>query len=95
MAKCILETGSTDAADIAETIIPTSHLTYGLTGWMTLDENGDRMPQIFDIWGFYEDPKTGEYLFRKWGTYDGRTLEVTWDDQALAEYAGLTRPALG
>jgi branched-chain amino acid transport system substrate-binding protein len=94
MVKSILETGSIEAHDVAEVLIPMSRQFHGLTGWLALDENGDRMPQIFDIWGFYEDPDTGEYLFRKWGSYDGRIIEVTWDDDAIETYGGITRPAL-
>jgi len=94
MTKSILETGSTEADDIADVLIPMSRKHHGLTGWMTLDGNGDRMAQVFDIWGFYEDPMTGEYLFRKWGEYDGRIIEVTWYDDVLLDYGGLTRPAL-
>ena len=94
MTKSVLETGSTEAADIADVLIPMSRKHHGLTGWMTLDENGDRMAQIFDIWGFYEDPTTGEYLFRKWGVYDGRIIEVSWFDDVLLEYGGLVRPSL-
>jgi len=68
-------------------------MMHGISGWMALDENGDRMPQMFDIWGFYENPEVPEeYLFRKFGSYDGRIIEVNWDDAALEYYAGITRP---
>jgi branched-chain amino acid transport system substrate-binding protein len=83
MAKCVLETGSTEASAMANIIIPMSYKLHGLTGWVSLDANGDRMPQVFDIWGHYEDPDTGEYLFRKWGSYDGRVIEVTWYDDVI------------
>ena len=94
MAKCVLETGSIEAAPMAEIIIPMSTIMHGLTGWMSLDDNGDRMPQVFDIWGLYEDPDTGEYLFRKWGEYDGNRIEVTWYDDIIEHYHGVPRPAL-
>lgn len=94
LAMAILETGSTDASVIADALIPLSSKFYGLTGWLTLDENGDRLPQSFDIWGFYKNKSTGEYLFRKWGKFDGRTMEVAWDDEALLTHAGITRPAI-
>jgi len=92
--KAILETGGLEAEPMADTMIDLSYEHHGVTGWVSLDRNGDRQPQIFDIWGFYESDD-GEYLFRKWGKYDGQAVDVTWDDAALAEYAGLTRPALG
>jgi branched-chain amino acid transport system substrate-binding protein len=92
--KAILETGGLEAAPMADTFIDLSYEHHGVTGWVSLDRNGDRQAQIFDIWGFYETD-TGEYTFRKWGKYDGQAVDVTWDDAALAEYGGLTRPALG
>ncbi len=94
MVKSILETGSTEADDIAAVLIPMSEVMHGLTGWMALDENGDRRPQVFDIWGLYEDPDTGEYLFQKWGEYDGNIIKVTWWDDIIEYYHGSPRPAL-
>lgn len=92
LVECILETGSTEASDIAEVLIPMSQDYYGLTGRMSLNENGDRQPQMFDIWGFYEDPVTEEYLFMKFGEYDVQKVEVLWDDDALVDLAGIIRP---
>jgi ABC-type branched-subunit amino acid transport system substrate-binding protein len=92
MVKCILETYSTDASDIARVLIPISQKSYGTTGWLALDANGDRIPQMHDIWGFYEHPDTHEYLFREFGVYSGQGNEVKWDDEALLLYAGLIRP---
>jgi len=93
LVECIVQTGSTDATDITEVLIPLSQGYYGLSGWMGLDENGDRLPNIYDIWGFYEDPDTaGNYLFMKFGSYNGQTDTLSWDDDALLNYAGITRP---
>jgi branched-chain amino acid transport system substrate-binding protein len=92
MAKCILETCSTDASDIARVLIPVSQKYYGITGWLALDENGDRVPQMYDIWGYYEDPDTHEYKFREFGLYMSRINKVWWDDEALLQYAGIIRP---
>jgi len=93
LVESILQTDSIDALDIAEVLIPMSQEYYGLSGWMALDETGDRLPAKYDIWGFYEDPDTaGEYLYMKFGSYDGQTGALTWDDDALANYAGITRP---
>ena len=92
LVECILETGSTEASDIAEVLIPISQDYYGLTGCMALDENGDRLPQMFDIWGFYEDPETGKYLYRVFGNYNGQKNEVDWYDDALKTFAGISRP---
>jgi len=90
--KAILETGQQEAAPIADVMIDLSYEYHGTTGWVSLDENGDRQAQIFDIWGFYVD-ENGENAFQKWGKYDGQAIDVTWDDEAVAR-AGTTRPAL-
>jgi ABC-type branched-subunit amino acid transport system substrate-binding protein len=92
--KSILATGQQGAAQIAEQFIDLSYQHHGTTGWVSLDANGDRQAQIFDIWGFLVDPDTGENTFQKWGKYDGQAIDVTWDDAAVAR-GGLTRPALG
>lgn len=94
LVQCILETGSIDVNDILKSILPISRNCKGITGLLGLDHNGDRYPQFFDIWGFYEDPDTGEHLFRKWGQYNGRLEKATWDDEILAQYAKIIRPRL-
>ena len=91
LAEIIIETGSTDAGVIAENLIPISDSIYGLSGCLALDENGDRLPQLYDIMGFYEDPATDQYKEGTFGSYDGRIIEVNWDD-AFLEYTGITRP---
>ena len=92
LAETIIVTQSTDAGVIAENLIPISETYIGVSGCLALDENGDRIPKTFDIWGFYEDPENaGEYTFGKFGSYDAPTIEVYWDDDFL-EYTGITRP---
>ena len=91
LAETIIETGSADACVIADSLIPISDSIYGLTGCLALDENGDRLPQLYDIKGFYEDPATGEYKEGTFGSYDGNTTEVIWDN-AFLKYTGITRP---
>jgi len=91
LAESIIETGSADAGVIAENLIPVSEGLYGLSGCLALDENGDRLPQLYEIKGFYEDPIAHEYLEGTFGSYDGRIIEVNWDD-AFLEYTGITRP---
>lgn len=91
--KGILETGQEGAESIADVFIDLSYEYHGTTGWVSLDANGDRQAQKFDIWGFYTDAD-GLNTFQKWGVYDGQAIDVTWDDAAVAR-AGLVRPALG
>jgi hypothetical protein len=90
--KTILETDSADALTLRDMLIPMSYKYIGTSGWLAMDDYGDRYPSIFDIWGYYEDPDTGVYKFRSWGTYNGIAGEVTWDDEAISYYGGITRP---
>jgi len=93
LVKAILETGSTNAKDISEVLIPLSHKCQGLTGLLSLDENGDRLPYFFDIWGFYEDTRTGEYKFGIFGSYNSLKNEVHWDHQSLLKHCNLIPPS--
>jgi len=94
MALAVFETGGVDASEIKQALIPLSSEYYGVSGWLDLDENGDRLPQMFDIWGFYDASGSGDYSYRKWGEYNGTSGQITWDDEALLNDGGLTRPAL-
>lgn len=68
LVETIIEKGSTDAGVIADNLITISDSIYGLTGCLALDENGDRLPQLYDISGFYKDPVTYEYLEGTFGS---------------------------
>jgi branched-chain amino acid transport system substrate-binding protein len=92
LQKAVLETGSMAASDVANVLIDISTQHHGLSGWMLLTPEGDRAAQIFDIWGYYE-PSPGEIWFQKWGYYDGRTIEVVWDDAKILA-AGIDAPRL-
>ena len=103
MTKSILETGSIEAEDIANVLIPMSWKMYGLTGWMSLNEEGDRIGQVFDIWGFLDDAGneetaynreksgTGDLWYQRWGRYTAADIVMNWDDEAIAR-GGLVRP---
>jgi len=92
LAETIIVTNSTDAGVIADNLISISETYYGLSGCLALDENGDRLPQLYDIKGFYEDPDPPyEYEEGTFGSYNGTAVEVIWDDDFL-EYTGITRP---
>ena len=94
MLNSLLSTGSLEPTEVQEVVISNAERQFGVSGWMALDETGDRLPQIMDIWGYYIDPDTGENSFRTFGFYDGSTGIAEWDDAALLEYHGLVRPAL-
>jgi len=90
LMKSILETSSMKASNIADVFIEISSQHHGLSGWMLLTAEGDRAAQVFDIWGYMEQDD-GTIWFQKWGKYDGRTIEVTWDDAKLIA-AGVNAP---
>jgi branched-chain amino acid transport system substrate-binding protein len=85
LALSSAETGSVKADDIAEVWPELPRNVWGASGWVDLDEAGDRKPGIFDIWGFTDDG------FTTWGQYNGIEISVNWDDAKLAEH-GVTRP---
>ncbi len=85
-ALSILEAGSYDASDVTPVYQVAASNFWGASGWVDLDENGDRKAQIFDIWGYTDDG------FQAYGSYNGRDIEVTWFDDLLAA-EGLVRPS--
>jgi len=86
IAKAVLESQSTDAYDVIAYLPTICGETHGVTGWCTLDENGDRHSSNYDIWGVgYSDDVCQNV---KYGYYDCETGEVIWDTDAL----GFTPP---
>jgi len=85
LALSIIEAGSLDANDVAPLWPDVPRNYFGTSGWVDLDENGDRKPGVFDIWGFTADG------FTSYGQYNGIEVSVSWDDAALAAN-GFSRP---
>ena len=85
LALSAIEAGSIEAHNIAPTWPDVPRNFYGASGWVDLDDNGDRKPGIFDIWGYIDD------TFTNWGQYNGIEISVSWDDAKLAAN-GVTRP---
>ena len=85
LALSIIEAGSIDANDVAPLWPDVPRNYFGTSGWVDLDENGDRKPGVFDIWGFTEDG------FTSYGQYNGIEVSVSWDDVVLAAN-GFSRP---
>lgn len=88
LSLSIIEAGSVDANDVAPLWPTVPNNYYGTSGWVNLDENGDRAAGVFDIWGFSTVTDVG---FTSYGQYSGIDLSVTWDDAALVAN-GFTRP---
>jgi ABC-type branched-subunit amino acid transport system substrate-binding protein len=90
LALSVLETTSTDAADIVEILPDMGEHYYGYTGWCPFDEFGDRKPGLFTIWGYYEKPD-GSVGFTEYASYDYEARNMQWNEELLAEQ-GLTKP---
>jgi branched-chain amino acid transport system substrate-binding protein len=77
-ALSVFSTGSTDALTIRR-VLPEIAAGYnGITGNCALDENGDRAPHIFDIWGVGEIGGNVQYA-----SYDYSTKETIWDESLI------------
>ena len=87
LAKSILQTGSVDASKVANALPDVSDNHYGASGLVTLNDDGDREPGYFNIWGF-ADNSSGYTLY---GTFDGNTKNIVWDDEELANQ-GVSKP---
>jgi len=88
LALSHIEAGSLDANDVAPLWPDVPRNFFGASGWVDLDDNGDRAAGVFDIWGFSTETDEG---FTSYGQYSGIDLSVTWDDAALTAN-GHSRP---
>jgi branched-chain amino acid transport system substrate-binding protein len=82
LALSIIESGSTDAMKVKETLPHVSERYNGVTGNCKLNKAGDREPGIYDIWGYAN--VEGEDTFIKYGEYNAYSDSTTWDYQELA-----------
>jgi branched-chain amino acid transport system substrate-binding protein len=78
ITNSVLYSGSTAANDVIPQILHTADQTFGASGWLTLDEFGDRKLTNMEIRGFGVKNDT-LVSFILYGTYDGITGKVTWD----------------
>jgi branched-chain amino acid transport system substrate-binding protein len=88
LALSAMDAGSVAADDIYPLWPDVARNFFGASGWVDLDDNGDRKPGIFDIWGFSDLTDEG---FTSYGQYNGIEIVVNWDDVTL-EANGHTRP---
>lgn len=88
LALSVLTTESLLANEVVEVWPDTPNNFFGASGWVDLDENGDRKPGIFDIWGFSSLAERG---FTIYGQYNGMEISVYWND-AVLKANGFIRP---
>jgi branched-chain amino acid transport system substrate-binding protein len=84
IALSVLETGSVEGTVVRDMLPSVSARYYGVTGWCELNIDGDRMPYISDIWGYAL--VDGEHTYIKFGEYNFRTRETSWDHQSFKEH---------
>ncbi|MEM1546938.1 MAG: ABC transporter substrate-binding protein [Candidatus Methanomethylicia archaeon] len=74
--KCILAAGKYDA-DAIKNILPTvAKTTFGASGWLELNEAGDRETADYELW--YIVKENGEYAWKLAGIYTAASDSVTW-----------------
>lgn len=76
MAYCIIDTNTTDGGTILESIIKVSLSHRGITGDLTLDENGDRANYGYDFYRYSE--KDGFFVSELCGKYVPETNKIEW-----------------
>ena len=81
MANCVIDTNTTDGAILQSSILEVASNHTGITGDLSLDENGDRLYAPYEIWGYFHID--GEYVSKKCGFYDPANEKITWDHQLL------------
>ena len=76
MAHSIIDTNSTDPEKILTSIIDVSANHRGITGDISLDNNGDRIHGTYAIYGYFEEDEkiTSELC----GFYINENNEITW-----------------
>jgi ABC-type branched-subunit amino acid transport system substrate-binding protein len=89
MVLSVLQSGSADPMKVKEVLPEVATKYYGVTGGCTLNSAGDRVPHIYDIWGFAQIED--EHTYIKYGEYNAQTDEAQWFDSALVSQ-NITRP---
>ncbi len=80
MAHLVLDANTTDAPTILDSINETSRNHMGITGDMSLDENGDRLNYPYAVYGYILDD--GVCNPELLGYYLPATSEIMWKEEA-------------
>jgi len=85
-ALSVFSTNSVDAETIKQ-VLPDIAAGYnGITGNCELDENGDRVPSKFNVWGVGEID--GNIQLVNYASYDYSTKETVWDTSLITPVRG-------
>lgn len=79
MAYCVIDTNSTEGITLQSSILEVASNHSGITGDLSLDENGDRAYGQYSVWGYFEED--GTYISRDCGLYDSHIGVVHWDSR--------------
>lgn len=75
-ALSIIKTWVSDASFLKQELPAVAENYYGASGWLRLNENGDRYAVDYEIWGYgLEDGKVVDVVY---GYYDAIDYKVTW-----------------
>jgi len=79
-ALCLLAVDKYDAEAIKEVLPTITETMFGASGWVTLDEAGDRMAGDYDIWQIVQNATAPtDYYWEITGKYVLATDSVEWD----------------
>jgi branched-chain amino acid transport system substrate-binding protein len=78
-AMSILAAGDTDPDKIIEVLPTVTESLFGASGWVQLDEAGDRTTSNYDIWQIVESTP-GNYTWAHAGVWNTALDTITWDD---------------
>jgi branched-chain amino acid transport system substrate-binding protein len=74
--KCILAAGKYDAGAIKAVLPKVAETTFGASGWLKLNEAGDREIADYELWAIAME--NGKYTWRLAGIYTAASDSVTW-----------------
>ncbi len=77
MAHLVINTNTTGGATLQSSILEVASNHSGITGALSLDENGDRIYAPYTIWGYFAID--GGFASRECGYYDPVNGVITWD----------------
>ena len=76
-ALATLQVGSYNGTRMQSALLTVASNYYGVTGWLGLDPNGDRIPASYEIWKVVLLSPTSP-IWVLAGTYDSTTDSVSW-----------------
>jgi ABC-type branched-subunit amino acid transport system substrate-binding protein len=79
MAYCVIDTNSTEGLTLQSNILEVASNHRGITGELSLNENGDRDCASYVFYGYFE--VEGVYFSEKCGFYNSDLDMILWDDK--------------